>query len=107
MCLFSYFYEDLLALLAPQKWKHTLNVSEKELQMTTLVSRVRLPAALLTRPARDGFGQRVASPLRPRPSLLKRLEPARAGFPGSVQTAAREDRSGRRERSSRAAAALG
>ena len=46
-CLFSYFYEDLLSSLAPQTWKHTVNVSEKELQMTTLVSRVRLAAALL------------------------------------------------------------
>lgn len=75
--------------------------------MTTLVSRVPLAAALLARPARDGRGQRGSSPLRSRPSLPKRLEPPRAGFPGSVQKAACEDRSGRRERSSRAAAALG
>ena len=101
MCLFSYFYEDLLALLAPQKWKHTLNVSEKELQMITLVSRVRLAAALLARPARDGLSS-------PTPALSPEAPRAGQGwFSRSVQKAAREDRSGRRERSSRAAAALG
>lgn len=99
-CLFSCFLEGLVASLALQKWKHTLSVSENELQPVTpdwhlgsaCPRRHFRGCPWWPRSARRFSVLGLASLLS-----LRSAELGQGRFPG-LRTKVREDRSGRQER---------